>query len=58
MTWFVYMHALLADDKLETDLVFSFGTLKKCEGKNQQRRQEKILIEGRSLALSHRFTRR
>jgi len=41
MTWFVYMHALLADDKLETDLVFSFGTLKKCEGKNQQRRQEK-----------------
>jgi hypothetical protein len=41
MTWLVYMHALLADDKLEADRVFSFGTLKKCEGKKQERRQEK-----------------
>ena len=41
MTWLVYMHALLADDKLEADRALSFGTLKKCEGKKQERRQEK-----------------
>jgi hypothetical protein len=41
MTWLVYMHVLLADDKLEADRVLSFGTLKKCEGKNQDHRQEK-----------------